>query len=41
LAAEFSKSEPPQEKFMPITYKQYWQVVREIDQAMNVSYACK
>ena len=41
LAAEFSKSEPPQEKFMSITYKQYWQVVREIDQAMNVSYACK
>lgn len=41
LAAEFNKSEPPQEKFMPINYKQYWQVVREIDQAMNVSYACK
>ena len=41
LAAEFSKSEPPQEKFMPVNYKQYWQVVREIDKAMNVSYACK
>ena len=41
LAAEFNKSEPPQEKFMPITYKQHWQVVREIDQAMSVSYACK
>jgi phosphonate transport system substrate-binding protein len=41
LAAEFNKSEPPQEKFMPITYKQHWQVVREIDRAMNVSYACR
>jgi phosphonate transport system substrate-binding protein len=41
LAAEFNKAEPPQEKFMPITYKQHWAVVREIDQAMNVSYACK
>jgi len=41
LAAEFNKSEPPQEKFMPITYKQYWQVVRDIDRAMGVSYDCK
>ncbi|MGQ9724957.1 MAG: phosphate/phosphite/phosphonate ABC transporter substrate-binding protein [Tepidimonas sp.] len=41
LAAEFNKAEPPQEKFLPITYKEYWQVVREIDSAMGVSYACK
>jgi phosphonate transport system substrate-binding protein len=41
LAAEFNKSEPPQEKFMPIIYKQYWQVVRDIDRAMGVSYDCK
>lgn len=41
LAKEFNKAEPPQEKFMPITYKQHWQVVRDIDSAMNVSYACK
>jgi phosphonate transport system substrate-binding protein len=41
LAAEFNKSEPPQEKFMPITYKEYWQVVRDIDKTMGVSYACK
>jgi len=41
LAAEFNKAEPPQEKFMPITYKAYWQVVRDIDKAMGVSYACK
>lgn len=41
LAKEFNKAEPPQEKFMPITYKQHWQVIRDIDRAMNVSYACK
>ena len=41
LAKEFNKSEPPQEKFMPITYQVHWQVVRDIDKAMGVSYACK
>lgn len=41
LAAEFNKAQPPQEKFMPISYKAYWQVVRDIDSAMGVSYACK
>jgi phosphonate transport system substrate-binding protein len=41
LLKEFEKSSPPQEKFMPITYKEHWQVVRDIDAAMNVSYACK
>ena len=41
LAKEFNKSEPPQEKFMPIRFKQHWGVVRDIDRAMGVSYACK
>jgi phosphonate transport system substrate-binding protein len=41
LANEFNKSEPPQEKFMPITYKQHWQVVRDIDRAMSVNYSCR
>jgi phosphonate transport system substrate-binding protein len=41
LQKEFSKSKPPQEKFMPINYKDYWQVVRDIDKAMGVSYNCK
>ncbi|WP_191057476.1 phosphate/phosphite/phosphonate ABC transporter substrate-binding protein [Geminicoccus harenae] len=40
LLKEFSTSEPPQEKFMPITYQENWKVVRDIDQAMGVSYAC-
>jgi phosphonate transport system substrate-binding protein len=41
LLKEFEASEPPQQKFMPITYKQHWQVVRDIDQAMGVKYDCK
>jgi phosphonate transport system substrate-binding protein len=41
LEKEFNKSEPPQEKFLEITYKNQWQVVRDIDRAMNVSYSCK
>jgi phosphonate transport system substrate-binding protein len=41
LLAEFGKSNPPQEKFIPITYQEQWKVVRDIDKAMNVSYACK
>ena len=41
LAKEFNKSNPPQEKFMPIDYKTFWQVVRDVDKSMGVSYACK
>ena len=41
LQKKFSKGQPPQEKFMPINYKDYWQVVRDIDKAMGVSYNCK
>ena len=41
LAREFNAAEPPQEKFMPITFKEHWAVVRDIDSAMGVSYACK
>jgi phosphonate transport system substrate-binding protein len=41
LLEEFRRNEPPQEKFMPITYREHWAVIREIDQAMNVSYACR
>ena len=41
LLAEYKGSTPPQEKFMPISYKETWDVVRKIDAAMNVSYACK
>lgn len=41
LLKEFEKSEPPQEKFLPITFKTHWDVVRQIDKAMDVRYACK
>ncbi|MFN3847033.1 MAG: phosphate/phosphite/phosphonate ABC transporter substrate-binding protein [Paracoccaceae bacterium] len=39
LAAEFNKS--GEEQFIPITFKDNWKVVRDIDAAMGVSYACK
>lgn len=41
LLKEFSKADPAQEAFIPITYKEHWAVVREIDKAMNVSYTCQ
>jgi phosphonate transport system substrate-binding protein len=41
LLKEFGTSQPPQQKFMPITYKEHWQVVRDIDGAMGVKYDCK
>ncbi|RMX04863.1 phosphate/phosphite/phosphonate ABC transporter substrate-binding protein [Corticibacter populi] len=41
LAEEFNKSEPPQEKFIPIEYKEHWQVVRDIDAAVGVKYTCQ
>ena len=41
LAREFNKSQPPQEKFMPITYRQHWEVIRQIDAAMDVRYTCR
>ena len=28
-------------KFLPITYKQAWALVRDVDAAMNVQYTCK
>ncbi|MCG6884859.1 MAG: phosphate/phosphite/phosphonate ABC transporter substrate-binding protein [Silicimonas sp.] len=39
LQEEFSKSE--EEQFIPITYKEYWEVIRKIDAANDVSYACE
>ncbi len=39
LQAEFKVSGEGQ--FIPIDYKTFWSVVREVDAAMGVSYACK
>ena len=36
LAKEFAE-----DKFVPITYKADWEVVRKVDAAMGISYACK
>ena len=36
---EFKKS--GEAKFVPITFKEHWDVIRKIDAANNVSYACK
>ncbi|MFG1333065.1 phosphate/phosphite/phosphonate ABC transporter substrate-binding protein [Xanthobacter autotrophicus] len=41
LQKEFKSAEPPQEKFIPITFKDTWAVVRQVDDAMGVSYTCK
>ncbi|UUD62396.1 phosphate/phosphite/phosphonate ABC transporter substrate-binding protein [Pseudomonas seleniipraecipitans] len=38
LQAEFKSSDG--EQFIPITYQKHWEVVRKIDQAMDVSYSC-
>jgi phosphonate transport system substrate-binding protein len=29
------------QKFLPITYKDHWQSVRESDEAVGVKYDCK
>jgi len=39
LEEEFKKS--GEAKFIPITFKGHWEVVRKIDSAMGVSYDCK
>lgn len=41
LAGEFGRSDPPLEKFLAVTYRDTWRIVREIDQAMGVSHACR
>ncbi|TCO72088.1 phosphate/phosphite/phosphonate ABC transporter substrate-binding protein [Rhodovulum euryhalinum] len=39
LEEEFSKSGEGQ--FLPITYQEFWEVIRKIDAATGVSYACE
>jgi phosphonate transport system substrate-binding protein len=41
LLKEFQKSEPPQETFIPISYKEKWEVIRKIDEASGVEYRLK
>ncbi len=39
LKEEFARS--GEEQFIPITYKEHWEVIRKIDTANGVSYDCK
>lgn len=39
LQAEFEKSNEGQ--FLPMTYQEFWEVIRKIDTANGVSYACE
>jgi phosphonate transport system substrate-binding protein len=39
LQEEFSKSGEAQ--FIPITFKEHWEVIRKIDAANDVSYSCQ
>ncbi len=39
LQREFSKSNEAQ--FLPMTYKEFWEVIRKIDAANGVSYSCE
>jgi phosphonate transport system substrate-binding protein len=39
LEKEFSKSK--ESKFLPMTYKKFWNVIRKIDAANDVSYTCQ
>lgn len=41
LAGEFGRGDPPLEKFLTVSYRETWRIVREIDQAMGVSHACR
>jgi phosphonate transport system substrate-binding protein len=41
LLNEFKNNHPPINTFMPITYKEHWQIIRDVDTAMHVSYGCK
>lgn len=41
LLEEFRANEPPQEAFIPISFQEHWAVIRQIDAATGVSYACQ
>lgn len=41
LAREFGNAIPPMQKFLPITYRQHWEVVRQVDAALGIQYRCQ
>jgi phosphonate transport system substrate-binding protein len=34
-------AKPASRKFIPITFKKHWEVIRKIDATTNVSYNCQ
>ena len=41
LQREFAKNQPPVGTFMPISYRQHWTVIRQIDEATGARYTCR
>jgi phosphonate transport system substrate-binding protein len=41
LQREFASTTPPMEKFLPITYRENWAIVRQMDEALGVQYRCQ
>jgi phosphonate transport system substrate-binding protein len=41
LQREFGNAVPPMQRFLPITYRQHWEVVRQSDAAVGVQYRCQ
>lgn len=41
LAREFGNAIPPMQRFLPITYRQQWEVVRQVDTALGIQYRCQ
>lgn len=41
LSQEFGGQIPPGEQFLPITYKEKWELVRNVDQALGTAYSCR
>ena len=41
LHNEFKNNQPPVDNFLRITYKDNWKIIRDVDAALNISYACK
>lgn len=41
LQKEFEQANPPMQQFIPIDYRQQWNVVRQVDAAQGVRYTCR
>lgn len=41
LLEEFQNANPPMQKFSPINYQKDWDIVRQVDAALGVTYECR